>query len=323
MNSFEGATLVIPTYNRAALIGETIESALAQTVAFSEIIIVNDGSTDNTIDVASNYLDVGSIKIITTANNGVQAARNLGVATAKTELVVLCDSDDLLCPDYLATIGSWMSRTPLIDCTYSNFTTFSSKGEDPDKLRRCPFDFLSGSTYAGNIAMHIPDLYIRSVRYQPLFSSGVMIRKSFYMRIGGYNTAFRGVGAEDWEFTLRAISSGEIAMCRDPLVKIRKHEHNDSKDAIRMNLGEAQILEHGLKEHSAAKNWEHEITQNLKQRKIQALDGAYAQKNFDLALRIGKDLKWNIPRRNQAKLLISLLPKKARNFFWNASQNIR
>ena len=82
--------LVIPTYNRGDLIAETLDSALAQTRPFDQIVVVDDGSTDNTATVVAGYGD--RVRYIHIANQGVQGARNSGVAAVSTALVALSDS---------------------------------------------------------------------------------------------------------------------------------------------------------------------------------------------------------------------------------------
>ena len=118
-------TLVIPAYNRAHLIVATINSALSQTSLFDEIIIVDDASTDGTIEVLRQFGE--KVKVIPSAKVGVQLARNIGVTSAMSTFICLCDSDDLLEPTYVETMKSWLMRHLDNDIIYSNFITFDSK----------------------------------------------------------------------------------------------------------------------------------------------------------------------------------------------------
>jgi glycosyltransferase involved in cell wall biosynthesis len=95
-------TIVIPTYNRATLIGKTIASVLSQTYGDFEVIVVDDGSTDPTPEVVKNIADP-RVAYVRTANRERAAARNTGTQQAKGAYVTFLDSDDLLYPEHLAT----------------------------------------------------------------------------------------------------------------------------------------------------------------------------------------------------------------------------
>ncbi len=311
-------TLVVPTYNRAHLVSETIQSALQQSEPFFEIIVVDDGSNDDTLQILGQYSDF--IKIITTKNNGVQAARNLGIDHAKTELVVLCDSDDLLEPEYVQTLAPWMYKNTAHDVLYCNFQNFSEDRVDKDKLALATFDFLAGAERDGPFAYSLPDLYIRSISYQPLFTSGMMVRKTFFKSIGGYNTDFRGMGAEDWEFTLRAISCGHVAICTLPLIRVRRHKDNDSGSPIHMSLGEADVLEYSIQNHLGASVYRDIVSKSVIRRRIDGLDAAYLLQQFDRVIHIFHKIhSEELNMKTKIKYLISRLPSPLRQFFWRIS----
>ena len=84
-------TLIIPAYNRGDLIAQTLQSAFTQSIHFDEIIVVDDGSTDDTPSVLKQFEN--RVKVIRTENQGVQHARNTGVTAALHERVIFCDSD--------------------------------------------------------------------------------------------------------------------------------------------------------------------------------------------------------------------------------------
>lgn len=314
------ATLVIPAYNRADLIAETIQSALRQSIPFREIIVVNDGSSDDTEAVVGSF--GASVTLITTQNQGVQAARNTGVQASKSELVALLDSDDLLEAEHLACVGSWMQTGAPTDIVYCNFVTFDEASEHADKFSGAPAGYFDGALQDGDFLYAIPALYKRSLSYQPLFSSGHIFRKTFYQAIGGYDPKFNRVGAEDWEFTLRAIAQGHVAVCTRPLVRIRKHAGNDSHDAMRMNLGEADILDYALAQHPGADKFSAEILASVDARRVRAFDAAFALGNFELAAQIEHKLR-NKPTdiKSRLKHFILKSPPPLRKLLWRASQN--
>lgn len=313
-------SLVIPAYNRADLICETIDSALAQTLPFDEIIVVDDGSTDHTQSVLAKYEK--RITVLRTKNKGVQAARNTGIAAAKTELVALCDSDDLLEENLCQTILPWLGQHPEVDICFCNFINFDQNGAYPDKFSQAPENFFDGATTSEeNFLVKIPDLYCRTLAFQPLFQSGLIMRKQFFDTIGGYDQTFQGVGAEDWEFTLRAISSGRVALCLPTLARVRRHSGNDSANAMHMNLGEAKILEFSLAHHKSTDQYRVDILKTIDERRTRAFDAAYASGDFNLA----KIIKIKLNKKPKglrfiAKIIIISLPSKLRGFFWKLTQ---
>lgn len=319
MPSILPASLVIPAYNRAGFIAETLDSALAQTLPFDEIIVIDDGSTDATPEVLARYAD--RIRAVRTENRGVQAARNAGVALARNPLVSFCDSDDLLEPQLLETLAPWLSEHPKCDIVYCDFVTFNRQGTDASKFSRAPAGFFDGAVDHGDFLTDVPDLYGRTVAYQPLFQSGLTVRKTFFERIGGFDGAFKGVGAEDWEFTLRAVALGNVALCKRPLARVRKHEGNDSGDAMKMSLGEAQILEYGLAHHAGAQRYAPAIRRSIEARRASAFDAAFARGDFDLAAGTLAQLR-SPPAgaRFRLKSFITALPAALRQPLWRLTQ---
>lgn len=319
METANSITLVIPTYNRGNLIAETIKSAINQTVPFAKIIVVDDGSTDNTSAVLSKYSC--NISVIRTENRGVQEARNCGVLSSSTELIALLDSDDLLEPNFVELMLNWMSRNTNVDIAFANFITFDHTGNHKPKLTFAPSEFFEGAKFDDNFIFDIPDLYRRSLNFQPFFPTGTVVRKEFFIKIGGYNPIFNGVGAEDWEFTLRAIENGEIAVCTTPLTKIRKHFGNDSRDALRMSLGESYILEFALKHHSRASSLQYDIIFSINKRRLDAFNTAFARGDFIQANSIIDQIK-NPPRKLKffIKRLIASMPSTLRKPLWMLTQ---
>lgn len=112
-------TVILTTYNRARILGATIESVLAQTYAHTELIVVDDGSTDATPDVLARY---GSrLRVIRQQNQGVELARRAGVRAAQGVYVAFLDDDDLLYPDKLARQVAQFASDPacgLVHCQY-------------------------------------------------------------------------------------------------------------------------------------------------------------------------------------------------------------
>lgn len=311
-------SLVIPTYNRGELLTATVESALSQTIPFKEIIVVDDGSTDDTEKRMKAYR--ASIVYIKTENQGVQMARNTGFAAARSPYVTLCDSDDLLAPEFMATTKEWLSAHPETDLIYCNFVNFGDGAKSIDKFSQGPSDYFNGAKTSGEFIFDVPELYIRSTQFQPMFPTGSTCRRDFYLEIGGYDPRFKGVGSEDWEFCLRATSRGNIALCTKPLARIRRHAGNDSASSLHMNLGEIHILEYALEHHASAKPHAAAICAGIRERKIRAFDGAYASENLDLAASLLAQLAPPPAGiKPMLKRLILACPSRLRTTLWKLS----
>jgi len=312
-------SLIIPAYNRADLIGETIEAALAQSIKFNEIIVVNDGSTDNTLEILAKFNRY--IKIIDTPNQGVQVARNIGVVAAQSTYITLCDSDDLLDANYVITIKKWLDEHNNNKIIYSNFFTFDTHSIYPDKFSLAPADYFSGATQIGYFLTDVPELYVKTLKFQPLFCSGVTIEREFYNSIGGFDTKLKGIGAEDWEFTLRAVANTTTALCMLPIVKVRKHTSNDSANSTRQAYGEALVLEYALAHHEEAKKYKDIFLAEIEHIRFVAFERAFARADFDLACKVARLMRHKpLSVRFWIKRIITLLPPEPRIKLWNATK---
>ncbi|MDD2881489.1 MAG: glycosyltransferase family A protein [Rhodoferax sp.] len=237
-------SLIIPAYNHGPLLAQTLPGTLDQSIRFIEIIVIDDGSIDNTAEVVQQF--AGHVRYIQTANQGVQKARNAGVAQASSERVAFCDSDDLLEPDYVEVVGNWLASHPKVDLTYVNFSTFDARPFYPDKFFATPEGYFDGVRVEQGFYVDDPDLYIKSIRYPCMWVTDMTVRKSFYEPFGGFDPAFQRIITNDWEFNLRAISKGRAALCRRVLARVRYHTRSQSDHAVRTHLGAAKLLQHAL-----------------------------------------------------------------------------
>lgn len=318
-----GLSLVVPTFNRAALLVETLNAALAQSQPFQRIVVVDNGSTDDTVQRLAAFGD--RIMLITTPNHGVQAARNTGVAATATEWVCFCDSDDLLQPDYVARVQAWLARPEAADLAalYVNFELFTSAGGFGDKLSRAPHDFFAGARRQGDWVFDIPALYERLMGFQPLFTAGMALRRSLFDALGGFNTALRGVPGEDFEFTLRVAAGGGVAYCTQPLARVRKHPGNDSGNTAQLNRGDAQVLRHAMQAHGRSPATQALLQRSVQQREQSAFDGFFASGDFAAAQALLQALPaQGAGRAQRLKRWICQLPPAVRGPLWRATQGL-
>ena len=119
-----GVSVVITNYNYARFVGDAIESALNQTRQPDEVIIIDDGSTDDSLDVLAKY---PKTRVITQENQGVAAARTLGLNAATMPYVCLLDADDKLAPTFIETLLPVIDGNRDIGIAYSGLTLFNER----------------------------------------------------------------------------------------------------------------------------------------------------------------------------------------------------
>lgn len=171
-------SIVIPLYNKEKLIGKTIHSILNQTYQEYEIVIVNDGSTDNSFAEVEKIND-SRIRIINQANAGVSAARNQGITESKGDLIALMDADDLWKPDYLETQINLFKKYPQCDVFAVNYEFQDSHNTStPSLIKRLPFNEMDGvlSNY----------FEVATYSHPPITSISVMARKGVFESVGGF-----------------------------------------------------------------------------------------------------------------------------------------
>ena len=122
VNSAPKVSVIIPTYNRADMVGDAIQSVIDQTYHSWELIIVDDGSQDNTSEVVAQFSDP-RIRYIYQENKKLPAARNTGIRASSGEYLVFLDSDDLFMPDKLRAQESFRTMSRIWSCCFRMATS--------------------------------------------------------------------------------------------------------------------------------------------------------------------------------------------------------
>lgn len=241
MNSNLLVSTIIPTYNRAHIICEAVDSALAQTYRHIEVIVVDDGSKDDTLELLKGYGD--RIRVISQANGGPAAARNRGIAVSRGELVAFLDSDDIWLPEKIKQQVILLERAGAsVPCCLCNILMKWKSGD------RASFDIalLKPSAEEG-LWLNVDEvLATRSV----LFNQGIIIRREVLDKIGGFDENIRYL--EDYEFPLRLSLEGPWAFIKTPLVVWRESMTNSVyKNSLREEVCTSQCMVEVFEAHLA------------------------------------------------------------------------
>ena len=216
-------SVVMPAYNTSQWVSAAIHSALSQTMGDIEVLVVDDGSTDNTLAVATQVAAVDPrVRVMTQANAGPSAARNRAMRLAAGEFFALLDSDDEWAPEFLETQLGVFARTPSLGVVTAN--AFNRGG------------VLDGTPYRpvgrGPRTLSFLDI----LREEDAVCIMSVFRRSVYDTIGPFNESLRG--NEDYEFWLRAARAGfEIAQSFEPLGYYRRRPDSASADDRKMAAG--------------------------------------------------------------------------------------
>lgn len=204
-------SVVIPNYNYARFVGQAIESALAQSVAPLEVIVVNNGSTDNSLEVLRGFGE--RIRLIDQPNQGQSGARNAGIAAARGSLIAFLDADDVWLAGKLEKQLPLFAR-PAVGLVYGGYTLASGSLEPREtripRLRgRILREFASG-----------PAAVITGGE------STAVIRKECFARVGDFDPEL-SISA-GWDMYRRIASLYEVELVPEPLMLYRQHGNNAS-----------------------------------------------------------------------------------------------
>jgi len=204
-------SVVVPTYNRRALLQETIASILAQGYRSLEVVVVDNCSQDGTEDYVRGIGDT-RVRYARNANGGVIAVnRNLGLSLARGEYVAFCDDDDLWRPDKLAKQVAAMEADRSYGLCYTNAAVFDGREVVSEWMVRRRF-------FRGH--------FERMLRGNLVPNSSMLIRRRALDTVGVLDTDPALRGAEDYEFTLRIASSFPFCYLDEMLILYRVHGAN-------------------------------------------------------------------------------------------------
>lgn len=232
-------SVVIPAYNACTTLGETLRSLQNQSWPNIEIIVVDDGSRDDTWKVLESS-DV-AVRAVRQSNAGLAGARNTGLAAARGQYVALLDADDLCEPERLALQVACLEAHPDMVLCCSDFSAFDTRGEIARSYCSTYYDAISRAPYGiggllpqrswidgASAGLHDPVRVMRGHAYEALMHGNfvhpptIMFRRRTLEKIGNFDPRIGSMC--DWDWIVRAARTGEIGFIDRPLLRYRLSE---------------------------------------------------------------------------------------------------
>lgn len=221
-------TVVIPTYNSEAYLAETLASVGAQTLQDIEVVLVDDGSRDNTKLVAERFAGSMDLRILSQANAGPSAARNNGIRAARGRYCAFVDADDLMHPERLATQAGLLDAEPALGLVHTDLMTFDDTGVIHESRRA--FSDPCGGLILDRLLL---DNFITT--------STVMAPTQRLIEIGLFDERRRV--SEDFDLWLRMAERWPIGFIERPLIRYRRRPGSLSDDKFKTGLAALDVVE--------------------------------------------------------------------------------
>ncbi|MEK6398544.1 MAG: glycosyltransferase family 2 protein [Terriglobus sp.] len=238
-------SVIVPTYNRADCILETLQSLRTQTHANWELILVDDGSTDNTRDLVTTFFQGDArLNYIAQPNAGVSNARNTGLQAARGDFIAFLDSDDRWMPWKLSAQLACMQAYPDVGMVWTDMATISPDGIPlTDRHLRTMYSayrfhtletLFHGSVPADEIGampalqrmddvrFYYGDIYAAMIRGSLVHTSTVLLRSERARLVGGFDETLKHSG-EDYDFHLRTCQFGPVGLLDVSTIEYRKN----------------------------------------------------------------------------------------------------
>jgi len=199
-------SVLIPTYNRARFIRETVDSALVQDYDRFEVVVVDDGSTDDTAGIVNSY-DDPRVRYVQAGHGGVARARNRGVKEARGEFLLWLDSDDMLHEGAIGSYVAALDEHPDADIVYGQWDIIDDEGNRTGARR---FDGFTGR-----------DMFHQLLEGCVVPQPGCFVRRRCYDVVGMYDTSLEV--AEDYDFFARAVGRCRFLALDQTLYAYRDH----------------------------------------------------------------------------------------------------
>lgn len=219
-------SVIIPAYNAMNYLPETLKSVLRQSFADFEVLIIDDGSSDNLVQWVSELLDP-RVKLISQNNQGVSVARNTGITHAQGEFVAFLDADDLWEPTKLEKQVRYLEDNPEVGLVYTWTAFIDQSGKFTG--------ILLASHAEGNVWEQIVVLDMISTGSSP------MVRRNCFDSVGLFDPHISG--GEDRDMWTRIAAHYPLGVIKEPLTLYRRHPNNTTKNCKKMVQELRQVIE--------------------------------------------------------------------------------
>lgn len=214
-------TVYLVNHNYSEFIAQAIESVLAQTEKNFELLIIDDGSTDDSREIIERYDDNPKVTVIYQKNKGLNVTNNIAFRASKGKYVMRLDADDYLDENALSVMSGVLERNPSVGLVFPDYYQVDRSGNILDIVRRHDFNDVT-------------------VYDQPAHGACTMIRRDSLKKIDGYDEAFRC--QDGWDLWVRFIEHFEVRNVNLPLFYYRQHGSNLTRDEERLLTTRAEIL---------------------------------------------------------------------------------
>ncbi len=309
-------SVIIPAYNAEKTIRETIESVLNQTLQDFEIIVINDGSQDATLEIVSSIQD-SRLQVFSYPNAKQAASRNRGFAHSSGEYIAFLDADDLWIPTKLEAQLKALQDNPEAAVAYSWSHCIDEKGKF---LREASHSTTSGDVYAKLLLCDFLDN-----------GSNPLIRREALIEVGGFDESLPP--AEDWDMWIRLAASYHFVAVPYPHILYRQSPNSCSANLLRMASACERVIElaferapdslQHLKRHSLANLYKYLVYRcfewfpTLRRGGLVAAKFLWGAVSNDPSL-LGKRVTWKV--LFTLAMIVLLSPKKAQRVIWRIRQ---
>ena len=196
-------SVVLPTYNQAEYLPEALDSIFAQTYPYYKVVVVNDGSTDDTARVLSHYQQKHNFTVVNQKNQGLPRALNTGFAHTRGDYLTWTSSDNIMLPDMLSTLVQALDEDPTVGLVYADFYLTDDSGQDLGRFETVDYD---------------PHWLL----YTNLVHCCFLYRRECMERVGGYHPKF--IYCEDYEYWIRISQHFSMKRVSQALYRYRLHK---------------------------------------------------------------------------------------------------